>query len=113
MVDRSQQTETTSVLTFAVDRNLPLFRLLPNNANVNISVKIIGYAFTRTRVLHTLTLLCRKSRSLVNTHLGVIKQETELFLKIRYCPDLYSIQNFEFPTNQKLSYHNPLVGFVH
>ena len=110
---KRRKADIISAVKFAVDSSLPLFWLLRTCPNVNISVRILGYADYRTKVLRTLSQLCRKSRSLINTHRGAICGETT-GLSFRLSPPLTTRRrykhDFTFPAPEKWSYHNPIVG---
>ena len=83
------------------------FRLVPTCANVNVSVRVLAYAFFRNGVLRVLTRLSRKSRDLITTHLKAIEYET-LTMVVRYSPHLYADDptkwrepDFEFPPPER------------
>ena len=73
----------STVPTYALDESMPYFRLIGRVGNPNITIRILGYAHSRTKTTAILLQLCKKSRNLVKNQRGAIEHETVLVLRTR------------------------------
>ena len=108
-------TQNVTAPTYALDESMPYFRLIGRVGNPNITIRILGYAHSRTKTTAILLQVCKKSRGLVKNQRGAIEHETVLVLRTRMTDHILErppVHDQVYPLPAHINYNKFIVGVM-